>query len=128
VHDEAAWRAHPVLVQVEPCLPADEIANLDQPKQAVIVPVGGGERRAQIARLQLGRQLLVIPGGGGVGRQVERVGQLVAAGGRWRRGQASGLLSTKRKACSAAPLLSGQSVKANNDKGPGDAGAFKALT
>jgi hypothetical protein len=35
-----------------------------------------------------------------------------------------GLLSTKRKACSAAPLSSGQYVKANNEKGPGNAGAF----
>ena len=54
-------------------------------RQGARVIAGGprldlGERGGQVALLELGGQLLVVPGGGGVGRQVERVGQLVAAG------------------------------------------------
>ena len=39
VHDEAAVRAHAVLVEVEPALAADQVADLHQAEQAVIVAV-----------------------------------------------------------------------------------------
>ena len=45
VHDEAAFRPHPVLMQVEPALAGQQVANLDQPQQAVIVAAGIGQLR-----------------------------------------------------------------------------------
>ena len=50
VHDEAAFRPHAVLMQVEPALAADQVANLDQAQQAVIVAAGGVERRKAARR------------------------------------------------------------------------------
>src|SRR5439155_14687676 len=44
------------------------------------------------------------------------------------RGHSKGPLSTKRKAYSASASLARQSVNATNDKGPGNAGAFKTPT
>ena len=59
VHDEAAVRSHPVLVQVEPALPADQVAYLHEAQQAVIVAFGQRGKAApgvQAERQQRDRQ------------------------------------------------------------------------
>ena len=43
MHDEAAFRPHPVLMQVEPALAGQQVADLDQPQQTVIVAAGIGQ-------------------------------------------------------------------------------------
>jgi hypothetical protein len=45
VHEESAVGPHPVLVQVEPALPRQQVAHLDQAQQAVIVAGWVGQRR-----------------------------------------------------------------------------------
>ncbi|MGT2464674.1 hypothetical protein ACVOMV_03055 [Mesorhizobium atlanticum] len=37
MHEEAARRAHPVLMEIEPALAGKQVADLDQPQHAVIV-------------------------------------------------------------------------------------------
>ena len=47
MHDKAALRPHAVLTEIEPALPANEVANFDQPEHAVIV--AGGCRKCREA-------------------------------------------------------------------------------
>src|SRR4051812_18771215 len=56
MHDEAAFGTHAVLVQVEPGLSAEQVADLDEAKQAVIIAVRGRQRRKPGCRMQAERE------------------------------------------------------------------------
>ncbi|CDX42601.1 hypothetical protein MPLDJ20_50122 [Mesorhizobium plurifarium] len=71
VHDEAARGAHPVLMEIEPALAAEQVADLDQPQHAVIVgaiirkrgEAGNGIDRQHHQRGAQRKQEIVFPTG-----------------------------------------------------------------